>query len=336
MAHNCSLKQKLVSAIRSAGWRECPPADPTSSDEYLAMLRVLYEVGRVDLPLARLLEGHVDAVQIVQRLGNERQSASLREKVADGKILGVWNAALTGTPLVLYGNQLQGAKSFASGAGILDFALVTAERTEGSDISAQLVLMDLIAAPPRIDQTWWNVTGMQRSQTHQVQWDKTKIQADALLGKPGSYADEPWFSGGALRFVAVQAGAVAGIFDQTQHHLEATGRLDDPFQKVRLGELFNLADSAAGKVSRTARRWFEETDQARLTRVAAARTHVLAVALEAMTLARAAVGVKSMFNVHPLAALLTDLDVYLRQPAPDAARLLAGSAAGSGLLLPGL
>ena len=42
-------------------------ADPAGPDAWLALLRGLYAIGRTDLPLARLVEGHVDASQIVMR-----------------------------------------------------------------------------------------------------------------------------------------------------------------------------------------------------------------------------------------------------------------------------
>ena len=42
------------------------PADPHHAASLLALLRRLYDVGREDLPLGRLFEGHVDAAQIVK------------------------------------------------------------------------------------------------------------------------------------------------------------------------------------------------------------------------------------------------------------------------------
>jgi hypothetical protein len=41
-----------------------------------------------------------------------------------------------------------------------------------------------------------------------------------------------------------------------------------------------------------------------------------------------------MFVDHPLAAPLTDLAVYLRQPGPDAQRASTGQAVAVGLLAP--
>lgn len=326
------IARALAEAIAAAGWRERPARDPLTAQEHVALLRPLYAAGRRDLPLGRLLEGHVDAVQIVQRLGTPEQVARLRDRIAGGATLGVWNAALPGEPLVLHEHGLHGGKSFASGAGVLDLALVTVDMESG----AQLILVDLHRTPPVIDRAWWRVTGMVRSETHRVRWEGAAIEPGDLIGEPGAYAREPWFSGGALRFVAVHAGGVAGLFDLARDHLLATGRASDPFQAARLGELFALADGAAATLSRVAWRWFEDDDGARLPRVASARMAVLDAATRAMALAREAVGVQACFTDHPLSRMLGDLDVYLRQPVPDAMRQRAGAAAAAGLLVPAL
>ena len=55
-----------------------------------------------------------------------------------------------------------------------------------------------------------------------------------------------------------------------------------------------------------------------------------------ITLAQAAIGVQAMFVDHPLSAMLADLNVYLRQPAPDAQRARLGAAVAAGLVSPSL
>lgn len=322
----------LAAAIREQGWDVDPPRDPQSSEDYLRLLRVLYATGRQDLPLGRLLEGHVDAVQIVRRYGSEAQVARLHDALRTGAVLGVWNAALSGEPLRLARDRLTGGKSYASGAGVLSHALVTAEGDEG----VQLLLLDLSRVEPVIDRGWWQVTGMQRSETHQVRWANAPIDADDRIGAPNLYASEPFFSGGALRFVAVHAGGVAGICDRVRDHLVATGRAADPFQAARLAELFCLADHTAATVRRTAESWFETNGEERLARVAAARLIVADAGQRAIGLAQEAVGLPGHFVSHPLSAMLTDLAVYLRQPAPDAQRLRVGRAVQSGALAPAL
>ena len=326
------MAAQLRGAIAAAGWAQNPAADPRTAQESMAILKPLYTQGRTDLPLGRLLEGHVDATQIVQRYGSEAQIGGLRQALAAGAMLGVWNAALPDEPLLLEQGLLNGGKSYASGAGVLTHALVTAQEAGGT----RLILIDLADTPPVIDRSWWRMTGMQRSETHQVRWSDAVIDAAGQIGDANVYATEPFFSGGALRFVAVHAGGIAGLCDRTRDHLVATGRADDPFQTARLAELFWLADTAASFVRRAAVAFFETDGEERLARVAAARMAVAQAAERAIDIAQNAVGLAGHFVDHPLAAMITDLSVYLRQPAPDAQRLRVGRAVKDGLLVPAL
>ena len=306
-------------------------ADPADGDALLALLRLLYRTGRDDLPLGRLFEGHVDAMQIVSRYGTDEQRVALQRVVADGAALGVWNADLAGETLRLDGLRLSGGKSFASGAGILSHALVTVQLAAGR----QLVLLDLARTPPVVDRSVWNVVGMQRSATHVVRWDDTAIEPADLIGSPDDYVREPWFSGGALRFAAVQAGGIAALVDGTRDHLLATDRAQDPHQAGRLAALYAAAEAAAGAVRTAAAGWFAD-EAARLPLVAAARAAVYAAGGQALTLAQEAVGVQALFVGHPLAATITDLSMYLRQPGPDAQRMRVGAAVAAGVLRPAL
>lgn len=305
-------------------------ADPADAAATLALLRHLHAVGRRDVPLGRLFEGHVDALQIVMRYADPALAADVAAAARQGATFGVWNADPSEGRLRYDGDRLSGAKSYASGAGELSHALVTADGIDGR----RLFLVDLAAVPPRIDRDWWKVVGMQRSETHLVSWEGSA--AAVPIGAPGDYARDPWFGGGALRFVAVQAGAVAGIHDATRTHLVGTGRAGDPHQVARLATLYALAQAAADTVASTAAAWFAVADPVRLARVAAARLQVADCGERAILLAQQAVGLQGLFVGHPLAAMLTDLMVYLRQPAPDAARARVGTAVADGILSPAL
>ncbi|WP_010219153.1 hypothetical protein [Sphingomonas sp. PAMC 26621] len=301
--------------------------DPRDAAELLTLLRMLYRIGRHDLPLARLFEGHVDALQIIGRYDD--QAESVLATAADGGLFGVWNAAIPDEPLRVAGTRLEGGKSFASGSGILSHALAGADTPEGH----RLVLIDLAASAPEIDRDWWNVVGMERSQTHVVRWHGADSASFRTIGAPGDYAREPYFSGGALRFVACHAGGVAALFDHVRAHLVATGRTGDPHQLGRLADLYGAADAAAAAVRSTAGHWGEAGF---IERVAAARLAVAAAAERALLLAQQAVGLSGMFVAHPLSAAMTDLMVYLRQPAPDAQRMRVGTAAVDAVLVPTL
>lgn len=306
--------------------------DPADAEALLRLLRTLYAKGRRDLPLGRLFEGHVDALQIVARYGTPAQRTVAERIARDGGAFGVWNADLPGEPLRLDGNRLSGGKAFASGAGILSHALVSVDAPGGR----QLILLDLVRTPPDIDRSWWRVTGMQRSETHIVRWHDQALPDDSWIGAPGDYIREPWFSGGAIRFAAVQAGGIAALVDGARDHLAAHARTGDPHQRARLADLYRAAQSAAAAVADAARDWRTDDVPATLAHVAAARAAVYAAGEEALALAQAAVGVQAMFVDHPIAATLTDLAVYLRQPGPDAQRDRVGEAVAAGLLSPSL
>jgi hypothetical protein len=306
--------------------------DPDGSDALLALLRLLYAVGRRDLPLGRLFEGHVDALQIVARYGSPEQHALAQAAARGGAAFGVWNADRPGDGTVLDGDRLSGAKAFASGAGLLSHAVIGVDVDGGR----QLLLLDLAEVPPEVDRSWWRTTGMQRSETHVVRWAGAAVPAAARIGVPGDYVREPWFGGGAIRFCAVQAGGIAAVADGARDHLVAHGRAEDPRQRVRLAELYQVAQGAADAVARAARHWSANDVPATLAHVAAARTAVYAAGEAVLAQASAAVGVGAMFADHPLTEPLRDLDVYLRQPGPDAQVARVGQGVAAGLLVPAL
>ena len=64
------MRQTIADLYRGVPTRR----DPENADELMALLRLLYRVARRDLPLARLFEGHVDALQIIARYGDREQA----------------------------------------------------------------------------------------------------------------------------------------------------------------------------------------------------------------------------------------------------------------------
>ncbi|GAB3675676.1 acyl-CoA dehydrogenase [Salinisphaera aquimarina] len=309
--------------------------DPSNLADSLALLRRLYAAGRSDLPLARLFEGHMDALQIVARYGDSNIATRLHALARAGATFGVWNAPLAGEPLRLHDGVLDGGKAYASGAGVISHALVSAEINESD--RKQLLVVDLEHTSPAIDRSWWRVLGMQRSQTHLVRWQNAPLSpADSVIGQPGDYEREPWLSAGALRFVAVQAGGIAGLFDGVRAHLVARHRADDPHQAARLGRLYGLADSAAAVCRSTAAALFDTPPETHPAHVANARSLVLDGGEQALLLAQQSVGLSAFFQSEPLCAHMADLMVYLRQPAPDAQRVKVGAAAAAQQITPTL
>ncbi len=293
-----------------------------------ALMRRMAVAGRADVAFGRILDGHVNAVQLVRRYGD---GALLGRVLAGGGILGVWNSDLPGDGLCRAGDGWAGGKNFASGAGFVTHPLVT---TDANDPAAtRMWLVDMTAANPAIDRDWWDPIGMSRSETHIVDFTSSDPAAFTAIGGPGEYQRQPAFSGGALRFVAVQAGAVHALFDHVRDHLIATDRTGHPHQSHRLARLFVLADAGYALLDATAAHWNDPDTL--LPRVAAARGAIEDIATEALAIAQASVGVQGMLRRHPLSAVIADLSVYLRQPNPDGARSAAGAAAAAGTIVPG-
>ena len=296
-----------------------------------ALMRRMAVAGRADLAFGRLFEGHVNAIQLVLAHGDAEQIGALHADIAEGAILGVWNSDASERGLRVGDGRFEGAKNFASGAGIVTHPLVTTDANDPS--STRMYLCDLRQRDVPIDRGWWRPIGMIRSETHIV--DLTGLPAPDAVGPPGAYQRQPAFSAGALRFVAVQVGGVHAVFDAVRDHLVATDRARHPIQRHRLARLFGLADAGYALIDRTASAWSIADPMRIVPLVAAARGAIEANATEALALAQAAVGVQGLMTGHPLARVVTDLSVYLRQPNPDGARDAAGEAAAAGAITPG-
>lgn len=305
--------------------------DPQTPEEMKRLLSQLHAAGRRDLSSARLLEGHVDAIQIIRRYS---EMPDLADTLARNGWCGVWNADLPGAALRFESGILRGGKSFASGAGSLTHALVTTAANDPERV--QLWLVDLQKTPPQIDRDWWQIIGMQASHTHRVSWSALPANALTRIGAPGDYTREPWFSGGALRYVAVHAGGIAALFDTVRTHLVSRERERDPHQLIRLARLFTAAETAAALCDRAADTWFSTEGEAQLAYVSHVRLAVCDLAMSAIALTQEAIGVEGFFHNHPASRILTDLMVYLRQPAPDRHREKIGKAAALGCIAPSL
>ncbi|MET0239199.1 MAG: acyl-CoA dehydrogenase family protein, partial [Sphingobium sp.] len=103
--------------------------------QILCMMSVLRIVGRADLSVGRLYEGHVNALALLDWYGSPTQKAALGQSLAMGAFYGMWaTEPPPGVRIVETGDGpvLHGAKSFATGAGGLAHAIVTAQPAEGA------------------------------------------------------------------------------------------------------------------------------------------------------------------------------------------------------------
>ncbi len=290
------------------------------------LLDVLRLIGRADLSVGRLFEGHVNGLQLVATYGSAEQQLTMAQAAERGALFGVWATEPTpGLRILELGPdqwRLEGKKSFATGAGQVDRALVTAQRADGT---RQLVSVDLSTEKQRADIDGWRVRGMQGTISGLFDFSGLVVGGDSLIGGPDVYQTEPRFSAGAWRFTAVQLGAVEGLARHLRDHLVATGKGADPIQRARFAACIVAVRSAGDWVRRAAQLAEAQADEA-VAFVLMTRGVVEEAGLALMEAAARTVGTASFFTGNPIDRITRDLGLYLRQPVPDQARDRAAAA----------
>ncbi|ONG51082.1 hypothetical protein BKE38_16730 [Pseudoroseomonas deserti] len=282
-------------------------------DGHRELAEVLMAIGQGSLPLGRLYEGHVNALQLVRRYGSAAQLAEAAEAAAAGALFGVWNTDDRAQPLQLRQDRLQGAKILASGAGHVTRPLVTAASPGGA-----VMLIPRLSPGQGADLSGWTAQGMQASATGRVSFDG--VIAPPPIGSPGDYLREPAFSTGAWRCLAVQGGGMAALLDLLRQHLRDSGRDEDRAQRQRFGEAAIAAQTARLWILQSARLSAGPADvEAAVAAVNLARRAVEQAALTLLELVQRSIGLAAFMRPAPVERIARDLATYLRQPAPDRA-----------------
>ena len=300
----------LPEALGGAGLWE-----PRQGERLCAVLRAL---GAADLSIARLYEGHLNAVGLVCRYGSREQIESLAADVAAGALSAVWGAddseGLTIAP-DSGGTVLKGRKILASGAGFVTRPLVTAKGAHGQ----QMCLLNL--EPGYVhDIAGWRAQGMRATATGTVEFTGRSVGCREIVGDPGDFMRQPHFSGGAWRFCAAHAGATERLVDLFRDHLRSSGRGEDAYQLERLAGCVADATTARFWVEKAARRLASDTDSegtvafVNLTRIVVERS-----ALNVMERVQRGVGLRAFVQPNGVERVCRDLATYLRQPVPDLA-----------------
>jgi alkylation response protein AidB-like acyl-CoA dehydrogenase len=262
--------------------------------------QLLADLAADDLPLAKLVEPHHDAVAILHELGG-------RPPAAD-EVWGVWAAeppfaVLTATPQDGPTWRLSGSKAFCSGAGLVTHALVTAESPDGPRMFA-IALDD--AGVTDGDGPAWQGAGMHRADTRTLD---LRDVAGTPVGGAGDYVDRPGFWAGAVGVAACWLGGARGV----ARTLEDRAARLDPHGLAHLGAVRASLDVAELAMEAAATR-LDARDVADPERLALSlRAHVADVVESTVSHVGRALGPAPLAFDARHAEHVADLQVFVRQ-----------------------
>lgn len=274
----------------------------------LARWQALASVAAHNLSLAKLFEGHTDALAILQEIGSTDQ-------VVAGT-WAVWAAEPPGQKIQVThigslkrfdrGDTvlLSGTKAWCSGAHIVDQALITAWLPDGQRC---LVAVSLRQPGVVVTEEGWAAVGMGASASVDVRLEHAR---GVLVGSPGDYLRRTGFTHGGAGIAACWYGASASISTRL---LNASRVKEDPHALAHLGAIDVALASTATLLRETAaqidanpmEKWSMEIHRVRLLAEATAQ--------QVLQRVPRALGPGPLCKDRSLALLVADLPVFIRQ-----------------------
>ena len=337
-----------VGGLRTAGWLTAPlPRSAgghgwgTEPGGTRSCLRALRTLGAVSLPVARLFEGHVNAVKLVHRYAEGAGRTAALEMICNGGLLGVWGADRPDAPLravpAADGLRLWGTKAFASGLGVVTAAVVSvpawpgASSTADADPSADAehagtrLLLAPADDPARIDPAAWTPVGMRATASGTYRFDGVHLPAHAAIGTADDWFVEPFFEGGVWRYCAAHVGAAEFLFRRLRDALLARGRAHESNQENRLVRAAVAVETARMWTERAADRVEREHAPPAAAAVSLlAREVVQDACRDVIRLTEEALGVAAHLP-GDVERTRRDLSLFVCQAAPDAKRARAAA-----------
>ena len=298
------------------------------------LLELLKRVGKANLSIGRIYEGHINALYLIHLFANPAQKEYWYRKAAQDSLFAVWNTqADNGIKLCQEGEKIKvsGKKTFCSGAAIVTTGLITGEIATEDRQGWQMMLVEMDQIhEDHIDKSSWKTLGMRASGSFTVDFSGYTIQEHGLLGQPGEYLKQPYFNGGAIRFAAVQLGGVEAIAAETITYLKLLNRTDNELQNVRIANIMTGVSSGNLWINRAGINfdlWANLPEKAEdlIAFANMTRTAIEEIGVLVMKNSNECVGARGLMQPFVLERLYRDLSFYLRQPAPDATKLAIAS-----------
>jgi hypothetical protein len=300
-----------------------------------AELELVRSAARADGSVGRIVDGHLNGVErLAVQAPAELRDRELTEIRAGRLRVGVWGGDPRpgeGTPAAVVAARgadagaeevLTGVKTFCSGAGGLDRALILARDPDApAPVAVWVDLTD--PATVSIDEGWFRGAGMRASVSHRVIFDRAPILA--RFGAPGALAQQPWFGRDALRTAASWAGMADGAADAALAELAGRPRRG-ALEELAAGRILAAQAAISAWLERAARAMDEASDD--LPDVALhARVGITEASHAILAEAERACGSHPFATGGALDRARRDLGLFLLQHRLDPAVAAAGARA---------
>lgn len=278
--------------------RDLVDLPPPGGGRTLQRWRALMAVGACDLSLAKVYEGHTDALAILAEL----------EGPAWPGLWAVWAAEAPSARVTFHpgaaGGTLSGRKAWCSGAAIVDSAVVSAWTPDAQPV---LVAVRMHQPGIRVQADGWHAVGMSASESVAVDFDGVPAVA---VGAPGAYVARPGFWHGGAGIAAVWYGATVAIAEALAR---STRIARDPHAAAHLGTVDTVLRTVRALLVETAA-WIDAHPAADASAAALrVRAAVEAAANEVMMRTGRALGPAPLCTDAAHAQRCADLPVFLRQ-----------------------
>lgn len=310
---------ELMQALQAAGLERLPLP---GQGQTLQRWQTLARVAGADLALAKLYEGHTDALAILAECAGAH--------LAGSGIWGVWAAEPPSARvrIVARDNQrvyLQGRKAWCSGALQIDHGLLTAW---DEDEQPQLVALDLAETGLHRVADGWQAVGMGITASVELELEHTPAH---LVGGPGQYLGRPGFWHGGAGIAACWYGAAEALADYLREHCRQPR--PDPHADAHLGAVDAALCGAAAALRECAAQIDAQPQADAQLAVRRVRAQVEYAATLVLTHVGRALGATPFCRNSHFARLSADLPVFLRQShaerdLAELGRQLAGREAG--------
>ncbi len=292
----------LLRALSRDGFDRLPlPGAGRTLDRW----RALAAVAEHDLSLAKLFEGHTDALAILAEAGQPEPKR--------GQLWGMWAAEPPQARVTFRRDgehtcTVSGTKAWCSGARHVDAGLLTVWSSDGQGPFLAAVTLDQPGI--RIDASSWRAVGMQASDSVSVAFDAVPAR---LIGRERFYLERPGFWQGGIGVAACWHGGASALANALWRNVQVAGDRAGWHRQMALGAVDALL-SANAALLREAAAWVDANPgasaQALALRARAATDATCERVLERVT---HALGAGPLCLDAAVARTVADLPIFIRQ-----------------------